>query len=280
MIQVSGMPFQPSSLNVGSIEKVIIKRMSDTPVLYSYPSIHKLLFELNLRKNIIESSKAMNNSQAKFTIFQYAKCNDTYWKLTKAGGFLLKSKVSPSAAILDIYQNSSQYAFECATACIIVFYHAVLKSIGKSLFNSLFRNIYLYSWHADPDLGIYTYYANQFLPGDAVYFKNPDFNRKISWYRGVNAVAVSDGKFFGHGAGIKTAKEMIEFLNKQRRPGSNQSAYLTRLVTHPSFQHLSQLSTFQRDYTAYKKQHIISHHNKSSISFLHYLTYLQKQIRP
>lgn len=280
MIHVSGMPFQPNELNVGSMEKVIIQRMSDTRVLYSYPSIHELLFELNLRKNIIESARVMNNSQAVFTTFQYAQCNDTYWKLTKAGGFLLKPNVSPSDAILDIYQNSSQYAFECATACIIVFYHAVLKNIGKPLFNSLFQDIYLYSWHAEPDLGIYTYYANHFLPGDVVYFMNSDFNPKTSWYRGVNAVAMSDGKFFGHGFGIKTAEEMIEFLNKQRRPESDQSAYLTRLVTNPSFQRLSGLSTFQRGHAAYKKQHIVSHHNKSSISFLHYLTYLQKQISP
>ncbi|MGG3890840.1 protein-glutamine gamma-glutamyltransferase [Metabacillus fastidiosus] len=280
MIQVSGMPFQPNSLNVGSIEKAIIKQMSDTPVVYSYPSIHALSFELNLRKNIIESAKAMSNSQATFTIFQYAKCNHTYWNLTKAGGFLLKPNVNPSDAIMDIYQNSSQYAFECATACIIIFYHAVLKEIGKRLFNSFFQNIYLYSWHADPDLGVYTYYANRFLPGDVVYFKNPDFNRKTPWYRGENAVAMSNGEFFGHGLGIRTTEEMIGFLNKQRRPGSNQSAYLTKLVTNPSFQRLSGLSTFQRSYTAYEKQHIVSHHNKSSISFLHHLTYMQKQLNP
>jgi protein-glutamine gamma-glutamyltransferase len=281
MIQVSGMPFQPNELNVGSTEKVIIQRMSKSGTLYSYPSIHELLFELILRKNIIESARLMSNSQAVFTIFQYAQCNDTNWLLTKAGGFLLKkTNVSPSDAILDIYKNSSLYAFECATACIIVFYNAVLQSIGKPLFNSLFQEIYLYSWHADPDLGIYTYNADHFSPGDVVYFMNPDFNPKTSWYRGVNAVAMSDGKFFGHGIGIKTAKEMIEFLNTQRRPESNQSAYLTRLVTNPSILHLSKLSSVQRGHAAYKKQQIVSHHNKNSISHLHYLTYLQKQISP
>jgi protein-glutamine gamma-glutamyltransferase len=277
VLQVSGVPFNPYELNVGSIEKMIIQQMAETAVLYSYPSIQELLFELTLRKNIIESGSEMNNSQAVFTTFQYAKCNDTYWTLTSAGGFLLKPIVSPSDAILDIYKNSSQYAFECATACIIVFYHSVLKSIGKSLFNSLFQNIYLYSWHADLDLGINTYYANHFLPGDVVYFRNPDFNPETSWYRGVNAVAMNDGGFFGHGIGILTAEKMIEFLNKQRRSGSSQSAYLTSLVTNPSFQRLSGLS-FQRNHPTYKKQSLVCHHNKSSISFLHYLTYLQKQI--
>lgn len=241
MIQIAGMPFRPNELNVGSLEKEIIQRMTDNQVLYSYPSIHVLLFELGLRKNIIESSKDMSNSQALFTIFQYARCNDTYWQLTKAGGFLLKPTVSPADAILDIYNNSSKYAFECATACIIVLYHAVLKSIGTPLFNSLFRYIYLYSWHSDPDLGISTYYRDHILPGDVVYFENPDFNVNTPWYRGINAVAVNDGSFFGHGFRIKTAEELIEFLNTQRRPDSDRSAYLTRLVTSPSFQRLSGL---------------------------------------
>lgn len=280
MIQISGRLFQPNELNVGSLQKVIVKQMLDSQVIYSYPSTYELLFELNLRVNIIESASEMNKSKAVFTTFQYAQCNDSYWNLTNTGGFMLKPNVSPSDAILDIYENSSQYAFECATACIIAFYHAVLKSIGKSLFNSLFHGIYLYSWHSDTDLGIYTFYGNHFLPGDVVYFRNPDFNPKTSWYRGLNAVKMSDGKYFGHGIGIKTTEDMIEFLNKQRRPDGKQSAYLTRLVTNPSFQHLSGLSTLQRNYLKYKKQHIICHHNISSISFLHYINYVYKQVRP
>lgn len=241
MIQIAGMPFRPNELNVGSLEKEIIQQMSDNRFLYSYPSIHVFLFELDLRKNIIESSRDMSNSQSLFTIFQYARCNDTYWQLTNTGGFLLKPNATPADAILDIYNNSSQYAFECATACIIVFYHAVLKSIGKPLFNSFFRSIYLYSWHSDPDLGISTSYGDQILPGDVVYFKNPDFSPNTPWYRGINAVTMNDGNFFGHGLRIKTAEELIEFLNTQRRPDGVQSAYLTRLVTSPSFQRLSGL---------------------------------------
>ena len=40
------------------------------------------------------------------------------------------------------------------TAKVIIYYHAVLNSIGEYLFNQLFQNLYLYSWHSDPDLGI------------------------------------------------------------------------------------------------------------------------------
>ncbi|QOR64604.1 protein-glutamine gamma-glutamyltransferase [Cytobacillus suaedae] len=276
MIQISGMPFQPNGINIGNIEKEIIQQMSNTRVLYSYSSANELLFELNLRKNILESAIEMNSSQAEFTTFQHAYCNEAYWNRTYEGGFRLKPNVNPSDAILDIYQSSSQYAFECATACIIIFYHAVLKSIGKPLFNSLFQSLYLYSWHSDPDLGINTYYGEHFLPGDVVYFRNPDYNPETSWYRGVNAVTMRDGTFFGHGVGIKSTQEMIEFLNKYRRPTSGQSAYLTQLVTNPSFQRLFAISTYQRG-SVPKKQYKVCHHNRSSISFLHYLSYYHKQ---
>lgn len=277
MIQISGMPFQSNKFTLGSIENEIIQKMTNTRVLYSYSSPNELLFELNLRKNIIESASEMNNSQAEFTTFQHAYCNETYWQRTNEGGFLLKSNVNPSDAIQDIYQNSSQYAFECATACIIIFYHAVLKIIGRPLFNSLFQSLYLYSWHSDPDLGINTYYGDHILPGDVVYFRNPDYNPTTSWYRGVNAVMMSNGVFFGHGVGIANTQEMIEFLNKYRRPDSSQSAYLTRLITNPSFQRLFAISTFQRGHAVSKKLYNVCHHNKSSISFLHYLSYYHKQ---
>lgn len=176
----------------------------------------------------------------------------------------------------DIYKNSSLYAFECATAKVIIYYHAVLNSINEHLFNQLFRNLYLYSWHFEPDLGIHTINTNHFLPGDVVYFNNPDFNPETSWWRGESAVVLGDGTYFGHGLGIRTAEQMIQALNKTRRPGSNQSAYLTNLVTRPSFKYLEKYSTLPRGYIAHKIQHIVIHHNESSISCDRYLFYLNK----
>ena len=154
MIQISGIPFkQNEKWQLGSIEKTIIQQMQSAPVFYSYYSEDELLFELKLRKNIIQSAREMDKSKAVFTIFVYARCNPRYWQLTSTGGFLLRPDVLPADAILDIYRNSSLYAFECATAIPIIYYHAILNSIGSNLFNSFFRNLYLYSWHTDTDLG-------------------------------------------------------------------------------------------------------------------------------
>ncbi len=275
MIQLSGKPFQQSDMwPSGSIESIIIQQMNEDTVVYSYQSIDELSFELKLRKNIILSARAMNQSNVRFAVFAKSSCNPQYWHLTSTGGFLLLDGVKPSDAIQDIYMNSSQYAFECATAMVIIYYHAVLNLIGESLFNQLFQNIYLYSWHADPDLGLTSNYTDRFLPGDVVYFKNPDFDPQTPQWRGENAVILGDGTYFGHGVGIKTAEQIIHALNRRRKPGTKQSAYLTNVVTRPSFKHLAKLSMSQGVYSNHKYQHIVVQHSESSISFDQYVFYL------
>ena len=64
MIQIAGMHFQQSGMwPSGSIESIIIQRMHEDPIVYSYQSIDELSFELKLRKNIIVSARAMNQGQ-------------------------------------------------------------------------------------------------------------------------------------------------------------------------------------------------------------------------
>ncbi|OIJ13051.1 protein-glutamine gamma-glutamyltransferase [Anaerobacillus alkalilacustris] len=279
MIQISGVPFQPNeNWKLESIERAIIQHMLNAPILYSFYSEDEFWFEIKVRKNITKSANEMNQSQAQFTTFEYARCNPNYWQLTMEGGFLLRPDVQPADAILDIYRNSSLYAFECATAAVIIYYHATLYSIGSYLFNSLFQNLYLYSWHTDPDLGIITFYSNHFLPGDVVYINNPDFHPDTPWFRGLNAVLLNDGNFFGHGFSIRTMEQIIQILNEYRKPGSQQTAYLTNLVTRPSFNYLGSLVSQQTSRRAYKMQYPIVHHNKCSISYVHYLYYLSNGI--
>ncbi|PGS48751.1 protein-glutamine gamma-glutamyltransferase [Bacillus sp. AFS041924] len=265
MNQFSGMPIQQNNPGPSdSFVNLIIQQMNEKPTEYEYRSINE--FESMLRKNIILSARAMYKSRLRFAIFQRSRCNPMYWQLMRTGGFLLRQGVKPSDAIKDIYYNSSYYAFECATAMVIIYYHALLNLIGENLFNQIFQRIYLYGWHADPDLGINAY-SDIFYPGDVVYFQNPDFNPLTPEWRGENAVVLGDGTYFGHGLGIFTAEQMIYALNQRRRPGSFRSAYMSNLVTRPNFKHLAQLSNWQRDHVVNKKKSIIVHHNESSISF-------------
>ncbi|MFC2946887.1 protein-glutamine gamma-glutamyltransferase [Virgibacillus sediminis] len=275
MIQLQGMDAPASDTwTSDAIERTIYRQMQGHPIIYSYQTMNGLRFELQLRKNIIESAKAMNNSDAQFETFRNSRCNPEYWHRTSVGGFRLRQDVRPSDAIEDIYRNGSLYGFECATAILIIYYRAVLAAIGERLFNQLFQNLYLYSWHFDSDLGIQRINTNFTLPGDVVYFNNPDFHPETDWWRGENAVVLEDGTFFGHGIGIKSGEQIIQSLNQHRRPGSTRSAYMMPFVTRPSFKHLSQFSMPSREFVAYKPQYKVVHHNQASISFNGYLIYL------
>lgn len=269
MIQVSGRPFQSSNYwNKDEVGKVIIEAMQEAQDLYSFSSERELSFVIKARKNIILSARQMDQGDSSFATFKSSRCNPEYWNLTEAGGFLLKPQVSPSDAIFDIFKNSDLYKFECATACVINFYHGILLSIGSPSFNNLFPRLYLYSWYTDEDLGLYSFYANHFIPGDVIYFNNPDFDPGTPWFRGVNAIAMGNSRFFGHGFGIRTANQMIEALNRKRKTDSQQSAYLASLITRPSFNQLANLSGSGR---LHKRASFVVHHNKNSISYINYL---------
>ncbi|MFZ0474519.1 MAG: protein-glutamine gamma-glutamyltransferase [Halobacillus sp.] len=269
MIQVSGRPFQSSNYwNKDEVGKVIIEAMQEAQDLYSFSSERELSFVIKARKNIILSARQMDQGDSSFATFKSSRCNPEYWNLTEAGGFLLNPQVSPSDAIFDIFKNSDLYKFECATACVINFYHGILLSIGSPSFNNLFPRLYLYSWYTDEDLGLYSFYANHFIPGDVIYFNNPDFDPGTPWFRGVNAIAMGNSRFFGHGFGIRTANQMIEALNRKRKTDSQQSAYLASLITRPSFNQLANLSGSGR---LHKRASFVVHHNKNSISYINYL---------
>ncbi|WP_407271387.1 protein-glutamine gamma-glutamyltransferase [Radiobacillus sp. PE A8.2] len=267
MIQLSGASYQQNdNWSPGSVELMIVQEMNQSPVVYNFSSLNELSQEIQLRKQILISASKLHMSNAKFSVFAKSYCNSAYWERTTKGGFRLREGISPSAAIQDIYTNSDQYGFECATAMLIIFYHAILTLVGEELFNQLFENIYLYSWHADADLGLELIETEYFLPGDVVYFKNPDVSPQTPYWRGENAVVMGNGKFFGHGIGVLTADEMINSLNIRRRTGSNQSAFLTNTVTRPT---MKAFSNFQRAFV--KKQALtVVHHNIDSISLFYY----------
>ncbi|KMJ59641.1 protein-glutamine gamma-glutamyltransferase [Bacillus sp. LL01] len=275
MLLISGESVTDTSLfPLEGLEETIFKRLNEDPDIHSYDSPGELRFEIALRNNIVASAALMEKGESRFETFAGSQSNPDYWQLTDTGGFLIRKDVKPSDAISDIFTNSQEYAFECATAKVIIYYHAILNTIGERVFNNYFQDLYLYSWHFDPDLVMQSTDTYHFIPGDVVYFKNPDFNPQTFWWRGENAVVMGDGKYFGHGLGIKDADYIIEFLNGTRKPDSDQPAYLTDYVARPSFTHLAKLFLTQRDKVRAKRHHYIIFHNKDSISCDRYLYYL------
>jgi len=217
----------------------ILELMVKYREVYQYENIQQLHFELVMRLNTMNAARALLKSKAKFATFATSYCNEEYWDLNPKGAFLLKSGRYPSDAIRDIFQNGTKYAFECATAIVIIFYKAALESIGDEAFNYLFQRIVLYDWHYDEDLGISTRSGNDFLPGDCLYFKNPEFDPEKPQWRGENTIYLGKDMFYGHGIGIRTAEGIINALNKYRKEGAKETAYLKQQATRPDYRYLS-----------------------------------------
>lgn len=207
--------------------------------VYAYESMQQLHFELIMRQNTMNAAHDLLKSKAKFATFAKSYCNEEFWNLSERGAFLLKNGRKPSDAINDIFANGTKYAFECATAIVIVFYKATLDSIGEKAFNYLFQGIVLYDWHYDKDLGIHTRKGNDFIPGDCLYFNNPQFDPKTPQWRGENTIYLGRDMYYGHGIGIRTANGIIQALNKYREEGATETAYLKQQVTRPDYRYLS-----------------------------------------
>ncbi|WP_438348089.1 protein-glutamine gamma-glutamyltransferase [Paenibacillus sp. FA6] len=245
MILISGFDVEQinSTLQLSNLEKDIVNQKKKSQIVYHYDSPEALEFELKMRTGIVESAKALGDSDVSFAIFKNSRCNTKLWTRTGDGGFRLKEGMLPSDGISDIFANGHLYAFECATAMVIILYKATLGAIQKETFNVYFKDLFLRDWQYDSDLQLVIInHKNEAYPGDIVYFKNPDHAPETPEWQGENAVLLADNLYFGHGIGIRTSEQMIASLNRKRIPGSVKSAYLSDEVVHPDFEYVRKLS--------------------------------------
>lgn len=243
MIYIQGEPIAPLQLAWNELEQSILVQKQRSPTPFHYASKEELHFELRVRAAIVHAALMLEHSGAAFETFANSRCNDHYWTRDMKGGFMLKPSVSPSEAIDDIYMRGYFYAFECATAIVIVLYKAVLDIIGREQFDRLFDRLYLYSWHHDADLKLITVHGkSEAFPGDVQYFKNPDVDPKSMQWQGENVIVMPGGRYFGHGIGVTDAEAIIGALNRHRLPGSTTSAFLIDEVTFLNFSSLRQMA--------------------------------------
>lgn len=239
VIIAAGIYVETPPFHLSSKQQEIFRYLKDSSEVHIYDHIRQLLFELILRENLINGAIKLSESEVDFTIFQASKFNPLYWTKTPRG-YLLRTNVLPSDAIKDIYQNGKEYGFECSTAIVVLFYYAVLQSIEENAFNQLFSHLLVWDWSYDDDLGVVTKVGTDFIPGDVLYFYNPDFVNPV-WI-GENVVFLGDKKYFGHGIGMGTAEEMIEALNTLRKKDATRSAHLIHQYSRLNYRYLSQFS--------------------------------------
>lgn len=230
----------------GSLERTILERMAAGQDTYRFKSPDELRFELSLRRAIVNAAEELSRSGLNFRVFRKSFCNTAYWVRHPDGGFSVKPGVSPADAILDIYKNGHKYGTECATAMQIVYYRALLDVFCKDYFDRNFRDIYLMNWHRlSPEISRTgrLYPVKDFLPGDRLYFANPDVDPATPYWQGENVIDMGDDTYYGHGIGRRTGKEIIASLNQNRVPGATRTAYLMDDAGRPDFALLYRLAS-------------------------------------
>ncbi len=246
MILIAGRPFDAAPIMNdyprGSVEQQLLSIMSQSSQTYDFDSLSQLKFELWMRDETVNSAKALYNSGLGFSVFHKSKCSPVYWDRMPNGGFRLREGADTARAIEDIFINGSEYATECATAMMIVYYKALLSIFKQNAFNKLFPTLILMNWHAiDPllkEVGK-PRKVEDFLFGDRGYFKNPDVDPKTPEWQGENVIVLPDALYYGHGIGISTYEDIINALNSNRKKGASQSAYFLDTASHPDFKKLA-----------------------------------------
>jgi len=243
MILVANRPIQLDRQEWTDFQWHWLQKLQDSPNVYAYQSMEHLHFEWDLRSSLVKAAEGLNASGASFSTFENSRCNPMFWNRTRQGGFELKPNVTPAAGIRDIWQNGHLYGFECATAAVIVLYGGVLGSIREDAFNSLFHDLLLFDWHYDSDLRLTEKNGKQYaLPGDVLYFKNPDVSPETPEWQGENTIMLREDWYYGHGIGIASGQDIIHILNQNRVPGSRTSAYLMDMIIYPDFLYLSRFA--------------------------------------
>lgn len=226
-------------------ERLLIERKRRSAYVYRYGSLDELDFELDVRMNTVQAARDLHRSRAGFASFEKARCNERYWERTEEGGFLLRAGVSPAAAIRDIFSSGSKYAFECASAIVIILYKAVLDTIGDPSFDRFFADLYIWSWNYDKDLRLVQHRRGEAYAGDIRYFDNPDVDPETPYWQGENVIVMTQPDlYFGHGIGITSGERIIEALNKERKDEAARSAHLLDDITHPDYGYLYRRTAF------------------------------------
>ncbi|MBN2981857.1 protein-glutamine gamma-glutamyltransferase [Cohnella algarum] len=242
MIVIAGGSQPVDASGLSALEREIVRQKERSATVYRYASAEALLFELMMRSAIVAEAQALNESGVGFASFEKSRCNERYWTRNEMGGFRLRDGVTPAEGLRDIFVNGPAYAFECATAIVIVLYKAILDMKGDAIFNAYFPNLLLYDWHYDNDLRFIRNDGEESFPGDVLYFRNPDHDPDRPEWQGENVVKLGDDLYYGHGVGIGSAETMISALNRARRPGSDVSAYMEDLVLLPDFEYIRRLN--------------------------------------
>ncbi len=211
-----------------------------------------LLNRVRMGQSFIAAAQALDEAMPRFELLQNHSFNPRYWEPATGEGayatFLPPEGVRASEALFDILVNPKLYGYECKTGQVVLFYLAILMTIGPDDFDAGFRGMRVgpqefIKWSFSPaERGLKDVierhgrgllpkpeFADELRPGDAVYFMNWDVSESAAerGWSGENTVYLGHGQFYGHPFGLTTADAIIAFLNSQPKIGEKRSAAMT-----------------------------------------------------
>jgi protein-glutamine gamma-glutamyltransferase len=207
-----------------------------------------LVNKVKIGAAIMGAARDLAAARPAFELIKNHRFAPSHWETIGNGSFQVKAGVSPSEALMDIFQNTDAYGFECATAMVIVYYKAMLDLIGAERFDAVCGDLQIGPWVMEDDLrGLRDTDGSSFeeadaarraelRPGDYTYFKNWDVSdegRAAGW-QGENVIylgrdANGTEQYYGHPFGVSTEDHIVEYLNRHRNPDSTRTSSMLEL---------------------------------------------------
>ncbi len=199
--------------------------------------------KVKIQKAMADASEEMGKAGHEFAVIKDHEANPAFFTVDKpTGTFKLKPGVKPSDAVKDIFANPDKYKFECATAMVIVYYKAMLETLGPKDFDRIAGDLEIGPWNYENDLARNLQISGtqadagpdfqaSLRTGDYSYINTPDVSddaRRRGW-QGENVIYLGNGKYYGHPFGVADSKTIVDYLNTERKTGSTRSAGLIDL---------------------------------------------------
>jgi hypothetical protein len=227
--------------------------------------------DLVFRQRVVEAAHDLAAGGAQFSpSHQSDKVNSALWTMGYGGKiqarkFLPNDQLGkPSAALQDIFDNGNAYAFECATAMMVIYHKAILDHIGADKFDALFsqpRMLSFFRWSIEDE--DYTKVKKLVeddkiikqppKPGAHYYFLNPDASDENSAFGGENVLYLGDGTYYAHGivgdsgSYIVTEDEIMATLSALRKPGATTKPHRIGLELEMDALKVAKLAETQAD---------------------------------
>ncbi len=189
------------------LEKEILIALLASPVLIAFPSVEELIAHTHIRRNIVISGR---RTELTFDT-EAAERPDDCWRYDDERGFTVK----PGCSLIHALKKATQpelsghlYAFSCYRATEYVILLAIAKELAvcnpallgqlqtqcekRVIRSAQFHDVFLHEYGAQDS----PYPMHHYVPGDRVWFRNPDeFSSDVTGYEGSWVLYLGGGFF-------------------------------------------------------------------------------------